>query len=102
MTLRDVAKVLRSKNAGPFCLTIDILFEDPKTFGRVSKSATLTPAKIAELYGIAERDCRIIPFPPAHAIKITMPRQTPSGSLLDTDILGAQQHAHLLDLEVSL
>ena len=38
--LRDVASVIRSKNAGPFELTFDVMFEDPEAYERVKASVS--------------------------------------------------------------
>lgn len=99
--LVDLASVIRSKNAGPFELTLDIIFEDPDTFRRVVDSGVLTPELIARCYG---RDVSQVlgffVFEPALAIKATIVRPVPSGSIGDTDIFGAQQHAPLLEIEI--
>ena len=41
-TLGDLAKLVRSKNAGPFWLTIDIMFDDAEAYrrARTPKSST--------------------------------------------------------------
>ena len=98
--LRDIAKVIRSKNAGALQLTLDIMFEDEATYAKVRDSGVFTPRTLAPLYGVTDNEVAVIPFDVAYAIKITMPRKIPSGSPGDTDIYGAQQHAPLLDIEV--
>lgn len=101
--LRDVAGVIRSKNAGPFELTFDIIFNDYEGFERVVKGGSITKELFSRLYDVSVEDVfSVIPFPPAKAIKITMLRPRPSGSLGETDVYGAQQHGPLLDLEVVL
>ena len=99
--LRDMAKVIRSKNAGALQFTLDVMFEDPDTYERVRDSGELTPRKLAPRYGGTDNEVAVIPFDVAYAIKITLPRKIPSGSPGDTDIYGAQQHAPLLDIEVA-
>lgn len=101
-TLKDVADVIRSKNAGPFELTLDVIFKDVDTFNRVKKDEVFTASMIARLYGAPEEDVlSIIHYEPARAIKITLKRSIPSGSVGDRDVYGAQQHAPLLDMPVS-
>lgn len=101
MRLADMAKVIRSKNAGPFELTLDVMFEDTATFERVLESKAISADSIAALYGMDKRDILgIVAFPPAHAIKITMVRPIPCGGVGDTDIYGAQQHAPLMELNI--
>lgn len=101
MKLRDMAKVIRSKNAGPFTLTIDLLFPSKETFETVKNSGCINTEIVSTLYQTAEDDIRIIFYPPGHAIKITLPRRTPSGDITDTDVYGAQHHSPLLDIEIS-
>jgi hypothetical protein len=100
--IRDIAQVCKSKNAGPFELTIDVVFEDSAMFERVRKTGVLTAALFARLYGVDEKDVLFTPYPAGNAFKATLPRLVPSGDVGDTDIYGAQQHAPLLDLEVGV
>lgn len=99
--LYDLAEVLRSKNAGPLSITLDLLFADEATYRRVADSEALTPGVVADLYGLAVEDVRIIHFDAANAIKITLPRKGPtSGAPGDRDVYGAQQHGPLIDLMI--
>ena len=97
--LSKIAKIIRSKNAGPFELTLDVFFRDEESFEQAKSSGFFTPSLIARLYGISEDEVLGITwFEPAHALKITIIRPLPSGSPGDTDVFGAQQHAPLLEL----
>jgi hypothetical protein len=98
--LVELAKVLRSKNAGPLYLTFDIMFEGKEDYNRVIESGTLTKKLISELYHLDEENVSIINYPAAYSVKITIPRRVISGEIGDTDIYGAQQHGPLLDVEV--
>ena len=100
--VRDLAKVCKSKNAGPFDLTIDVVFEDDATFERVRASGVLSPSLFARLYGVAEEEVLFTPYPAGRAFKATLPRLVPAGEVGDTDVYGAQQHAPLLDVEIPL
>lgn len=103
MRLEDLADVFRSKNAGPFLITIDLMFQDEGRFRHVASSKALTTEEVARRYGIEAGQVRIIPFPRAKAIKITLPRRwgaCGAGSVGDRDVYGAQQHGPLLDLEI--
>jgi hypothetical protein len=102
-TLGELADVMRSKNAGPFQVTIDLMFNDVATYRRVRDSRVVEPAVIAPLYGVAEELVRIVPFDRVRAIKITLPRRSGahgSGSAFDRDVYGAQQHGPLVDLAI--
>ena len=99
--LSELAKTIRSKNAGVDKITFDVIFPDRETYEAVRRSRALTRETVARLYGIPDaRISDFVEFDPAHAIKFTIYRERPSGSPGDPDIFGAQQYAPLLDLEV--
>ena len=99
--LSELAKTIRSKNAGPDKITFDIIFREPDVYEQVKRAEVLTRAKMARLYGISEnRITDFVHYDPANAIKFTILRERPSGSPGDPDIFGAQQYAPLLDLEI--
>lgn len=101
--LTDVASVIRSKNSGPYELTFDIIFKDTAAYHKVKNASIFTDKIISDLYNIPVSDIiRIVHFDPANAIKITIVRPIPSGSLGETDVYGAQQHIPLMMLEFEL
>lgn len=100
--LRDIAKVCKSKNAGPFEVTIDIMFETRELYDKVEKSGVLNAALFARLYACDEKDVLFSAYPPALAFKGTIPRRVSSGDVGDTDVYGAQQHAPMLDVDIPL
>ena len=100
MRLRDVAAMVRSKNAGPFLLTIDVFFDDDGSCRRITDSGAISATAIAALYGVPLEDVRIIHVPQAKAVKITIPRPLPAGDVGDNDVAGGQQFTPLLELEV--
>lgn len=100
-TLGQVAKFLRSKNAGPFLLTLDIFFNNFQDYQKVKATGAINRDLISRLYLLENQDdISIIEFDPAAAIKITFPRRIPSGNIGDSDIYGAQQHAPLYEIEI--
>jgi hypothetical protein len=101
--LYDLAKVLRSKNAGPFELTLDIMFDDEEKYRIVKRSGVINRDLVCRLYGIQPEDVyHVVFFDAALAIKITIRRQTESGAIGDTDVYGAQQHAPLIDVVIPM
>lgn len=100
--IRDLAQVCKSKNAGPFELTIDVVFDDPAIFERVKRTGVLSPALFARLYGVRAEDVLFTVYDAALAFKATLPRLVPAGEIGDTDVYGAQQHAPLLAVEIPL
>ena len=100
-TLSELAKTIRSKNAGVNKITFDIIFRDRANYERVKRARVLTRESVAALYRIPlARICDFVEYDPAYAIKFTIYRLVPSGSAGDGDIFGAQQYAPLLDLAV--
>lgn len=97
-TLGDIAKLIRSKNAGPFFLTFDIMFEDKEKYDLACRSPALSAASVARLYGIPLETVEVFHYAPAYAIKITFPRKTPSCDIGDTDGHGGQQFSPMVDL----
>ncbi len=96
--LGDLARIVRSKNAGPTLLTIDVLLADGGQFDRTLPA--LSPARISALYNVEAAKIRVIPYRPALAIKIVMPRRLIAGDPGDRDVYGAQQHGPLLEIEL--
>jgi len=90
--LVELAKTIRSKNAGVDQITFDIVFKDRETYELVKR-----------LYAIPrERITTFVEFDPAMAIKFTIRRERPSGSPGERDVFGAQQYAPLFDLPIPI
>lgn len=100
MKLKDTARVIRSKNAGPLKVTVDLMFGDERAYQQAVDSPALNPQRIASLYQVSPAAVAVAPFPQALAIKIVMDRQVVAGTPGDRDVYGAQQHAQLLELEL--
>ena len=103
MKLKDIAQVIRSKNAGPYELTLDILLKEQEMFDKLRAADVINKQVIANLYKIPESDVlSIVYFPNAKAIKATIVRPMPSGALGERDVYGAQQHAPLVEFSFEL
>ncbi|WP_394581126.1 DUF4387 domain-containing protein [Cytobacillus firmus] len=97
--LYELAKVLRSKNAGPFELTFDILFDSKKVYERVKSSGKINEQTICELYNLSKDQIdHLVFYDQALGIKITILRDISSGTIGDRDVYGAQQHAPLMNI----
>lgn len=94
--LAELAQVIRSKNAGPLHLTLDLIFPDAAAYGLAVQSPALSATAIARLYGVDPATVAVIPFAAANAIKVVMDRPVIAGSPGDSDVYGAQQHRPLL------
>ncbi|KAH8894382.1 hypothetical protein GQ53DRAFT_859252 [Thozetella sp. PMI_491] len=101
VAMMDIAKVVRSKNSGPFELTLDIMFDNEASYHRVKEANLLTNDVIKRLYRATDDDIITnMYFDPAFAWKCTLKRQWDQGSVGERDTLGTQQHAPLLTLRV--
>ena len=100
MRLADIAALIRSKNAGPFTLTFDIMFADQASYDRVKNSGVLKQASFAKLYGCPEEKVRFFQCDNALAFKFSIPRPLTQGELGDGDMHGGQQFVPLMDVEI--
>ena len=96
--LIEYTKILRSKNAGPLFITFDLIFKSRDEMDYVEKH--LKAEDIAKAYQVEASEVKIISYEVVNSIKITFPRKNISGSLMDDDIYGCQQHMPLASLEV--
>ena len=94
-TLADLAKLVRSKNAGPFWLTIDIMFDDAQAYRRARDAEIVNRTAIARLYNRDPAEIIVVNHDTALAIKVSFPRPQSSGSKHDSDVYGGQQYAPL-------
>ncbi|MEJ1978693.1 MAG: DUF4387 domain-containing protein [Acetobacteraceae bacterium] len=99
-TLGELAQLIRSKNAGAFCLTFDVMFREEATYRRVLAANVLTRESFARLYQMEPDDVMFFTHDAARAIKISIPRPYVQGDLDDGDMYGGQQHAPLVDLVI--
>lgn len=101
--LAELAKTIRSKNAGTDKITFDIIFREKETYEMVKRSRALTRESVCGVLDIdPARLTDFVEYDPAYAIKFTILRESPSGSAGDGDIFGAQQYAPFLDVEVDI
>ena len=99
--LSEIAKTIRSKNAGIDKITFDVIFPDRAAYDLVRGSGILSRAAVCQIFGIDPTQITDhVEFEPAFAIKFTIYRGVPSGSPGDADIFGSQQYGPLLDIEV--
>lgn len=98
--LLELCSLIRSKNAGPFWLTFDVVARDRNAYRRIVASGVLNADLFARLYGMAVEDILIVHHERAEAVKISFPRPVRQGDLNDSDSYGGQFYAPLIDLEV--
>lgn len=95
--VNEVAKYVRSKNAGPFWLTIDVFCGDDESYQSIKNSANLTADKVAALYGVNPNSMRIYYVDNIRVIKYSFPRPKPQGNKYENDMHGGQQYIRLAE-----
>lgn len=98
--LHEIASLIRSKNAGPFEVTFDVMFDNEAAYRRVIDGKTLNAETLAELFDTAVEDVHLVEYEPGLAVKFTLPRKISGGDLGDTDVVGCQLYGPLVDLDV--
>lgn len=102
MRLYDAAAVVRSKNAGPFAVTIDLFFPDDATYARARASALLTPAGVARAYGVDESTVKGVWWDDRiRAAKVSLLRWSSSSDPFCSDLFGAHLHTPLAAADLS-
>lgn len=106
-TLSDLCRILRSKNAGPYEITIDAIFDSQVDYHAIKSSGLLSPDNVSKALGIPKEDIVWMGFfDPAMAFKVTIPRvrsgkKKSAGGFMESDIHGSQEHLGLSNLKLS-
>ena len=98
--LKDIASLIRSKNAGPFVLTFDIMFSSDEDYEIVARSGALSREMFAALYRQPVEKVRLFACSNARAFKFSIPRPMTQGDLGDGDMHGGQQSSPLMYVEI--
>ena len=97
--LGKVAAKIRSKNAGPFTLTVDIFFETSEAYRRVTQS--LSTDRVAAVYGADPGDVKRFELDRLNVLKFSMPRPVIQGALEDRDMHASQWGWLLAEMELN-
>ena len=100
MKVKEIAKYVRSKNAGPFWITIDIFCRSEEDFQLLRQSPNLTADKVAKMYGVKPGSVQVFYADRINVIKYSFPRPHPQGSRYENDMHGGQQYVLLAEQEV--
>ncbi len=98
--IRSDCSTFRTRNAGAFLVSADMVFNTEEAYLRWRDSGVITVEAVAELLRVSPADVQIIDYPAANAIKVTMPRRTVAGGPDDTDLDSAAQFVPLLSLRL--
>ena len=99
--LSEVCHDIRSKNAGPFWITVDLFFSSRETFDRYAASSPLQSAALALVFDVRTDQVGCYAVPELSVLKISYPRKDPQGGMIERDLHGGQQFARLVDIEVT-
>jgi hypothetical protein len=97
-TLGELALEVRSKNAGPFWVTMELFMRDAEGYATVADEDFINEEVIARLYDLDPADIQIFRIPALNVVKISFPRPVAQGSLRDRDIHAGQHHVPLAAL----
>lgn len=99
--LSEVCRHVRSKNAGPFWITVDIFFKSGREFQAWSKAPALQCAAIASAFDVPVNAVKRFAVEDLDVLKLSFPRKVPQGGALERDMHGGQQYIRLLNVELS-
>lgn len=99
-TLGELTSQLRSKNAGPFWMTIDAFFDTDDAYERAVSSPLTDAGAIGALYATDPATVRVFLLPHLRAVKVSLPRPATQGSIGERDMHAGQQYIPFLDLPV--
>ena len=94
-TVADLALEVRSKNAGPFWVTMELFMRDAAGYAVVADPGFLDESVIARLYGVPADSIQFFRLTELNVVKISFPRPVVQGSLRDRDIHAGQHHVPL-------
>lgn len=99
-SVKECCRHVRSKNAGPFWITVDLFFPDIATFDRYANAPQLQPDAIGKLFDADAKMVKRFLVPDLLVLKISYPRAKPQGGALERDMHGGQQFVRLLDVNL--
>ena len=86
-TLSEITKNIRSKNAGPFWVTVDLFFKDKDSFFYACKN--ISNEEVSNILKIKRNHLKRFDIENLKVIKFSFPRKNFQGSRLDRDMHGA-------------
>ncbi len=99
-TIGETVQYIRSKNAGPFWMTIDLFCDSDVNFQKLTQSPQLNADTIASIFDISAESVSMFFLPDLKVVKISFPRKVVQGSPNDSDMHGGQQYIPLLSVEL--
>lgn len=100
MKISEAASYVRSKNAGPFWVTVDIFFDNTENYQYAKSSAHLSKEIIGQVYQISADQVKLFFMDQLQVIKISYPRPCTQGGPYERDMHSGQQYIQILNLEL--
>jgi hypothetical protein len=97
-TVSELADVVRSKNAGPFWVTLDVFCDDEERYARIAAEDFVTPERVVAIYHVPAESVQVHRLPSIGALKISFPRPVGQASPGDRDVHAGQQFVLLAAL----
>ena len=98
MKLNELVTNVRSKNAGPFWITIDVFCGSDTAYNTLNR--LLSTAYVAAIYKQPATAMKRFELPELNVLKFSFPRPVVQGSRYDRDMHGAQYSVLLAELEL--
>lgn len=98
--LQSVCRYVRSKNAGPYWITVDIFFKDQACYDGYVEAPALQADALARAFDVAPGSVKRFPVPDLRVLKVSFPRKLPQGGRFERDMHGGQQYVRLLGMEL--
>jgi len=98
--LKDICRYMRSKNAGPFWVTVDLFFDKAEDYARYCNHPAIGREAVAKLYGVDVEHVKRFNVDSLKVVKISYPRRQPQGGMVERDMHSGQQFVRLLDAEL--
>jgi hypothetical protein len=98
--LKDVCRYVRSKNAGPFWVTVDLFFDSADSYAEFHGDPAISADNIAAIYGVDKAHVKRFEVKSLNMVKISYPRTSPQGGVVERDMHSGQQFVPLLELQL--
>jgi Domain of unknown function (DUF4387) len=98
--LKDVCRYIRSKNAGPFWVTVDLFFDSADSYAAFHGDPAISADNIAAIYGVDRAHVKRFEVKSLNMVKISYPRTSPQGGVVERDMHSGQQFVPLLELQL--
>lgn len=95
----QIAEKVRSKNAGPFWLTVDVFCGAPAAYARIV--AGLDTAAVARAFGVEPQTMKRFDIPDLNVVKLSVPRPVIQGTRADRDMHGAQWAVLVEEMQIA-